>query len=168
MNFLRNLFGKKPSKPQSMQQATAGTESRIVIGECETCHRPLRVKAHAVKSTMRLTCKCGHANIVHVPETLVPRHEEHASDVEVVYQYCQHLAQQWWQTTTLEQAVCDRCNIPILPRNRSYLIGTNLYCFGCWVNHVGSDVMGKLRANPDCFGRGLLDKAREFVANKQP
>ena len=37
---------------------------RVVVGQCESCGRPLRVKAHAVRDGMHLTCKCGHANDV--------------------------------------------------------------------------------------------------------
>lgn len=51
--------------------ATQQVEGRIVVGECENCHRPLRVKAHAVTKEMRLTCKCGHVNTIHVPDTLL-------------------------------------------------------------------------------------------------
>lgn len=47
------------------------SQGRIVVGECENCHRPLRVKAHGVKREMHLTCKCGHVNIIHVPDELL-------------------------------------------------------------------------------------------------
>lgn len=48
---------------------------RVVVGECEACHRPLRVKAHAVRSEMHLARTCGHVNIVHMPEELLPERE---------------------------------------------------------------------------------------------
>lgn len=41
--------------------------ARVTVAECEKCRRPLRVKASAVHSTMRLTCKCGHVTTVDVP-----------------------------------------------------------------------------------------------------
>lgn len=59
-------------KARKMHKAGAEPEQgRIVLGECENCHRPLRVKAHAVTRNMRLTCKCGHMNTIHVPDTLL-------------------------------------------------------------------------------------------------
>ena len=41
---------------------------RIVVGECIKCHRKLRVRAHAVKPEMVLTCKCGQQNRVYTNE----------------------------------------------------------------------------------------------------
>jgi hypothetical protein len=38
---------------------------RVTVGECTNCHRPLRVKANAVRSQMVLTCKCGYKNQIH-------------------------------------------------------------------------------------------------------
>ena len=33
--------------------------ARIIVGECPSCGRPLRVKTTGVKGTMNLTCRCG-------------------------------------------------------------------------------------------------------------
>ena len=38
------------------------TSKRVVVGECVHCHRQLRVRAHAVRPQMTLTCKCGQKN----------------------------------------------------------------------------------------------------------
>jgi hypothetical protein len=46
--------------------ANKQTSDRVIVGECEQCHRPLRVKSHAVRAEMVLTCKCGQQNRVHV------------------------------------------------------------------------------------------------------
>ena len=35
---------------------------KVVVGECTKCQRQLRVKAHAVRPQMTLTCKCGYEN----------------------------------------------------------------------------------------------------------
>lgn len=37
---------------------------RITVGRCDKCNRELRVKASGVRTGMRLTCKCGHVNVV--------------------------------------------------------------------------------------------------------
>ena len=37
---------------------------RVEVGSCSACGRPLKVKVGAVRPTMKLTCKCGAANIV--------------------------------------------------------------------------------------------------------
>lgn len=46
-------------------------EARVVVGECEECHKPLRAKAHAIRKEMHLTCKCGHANRITVSDVLL-------------------------------------------------------------------------------------------------
>ncbi|MFC1902490.1 HEAT repeat domain-containing protein [Chloroflexota bacterium] len=43
---------------------------RIAVGKCSHCGNDLRVKAEAVKSEMRFTCKCGAINTVY-PSTSV-------------------------------------------------------------------------------------------------
>lgn len=40
--------------------------TRVIVGECAECHRKLRIKEHAIKPKMVLTCKCGKQNVVHV------------------------------------------------------------------------------------------------------
>lgn len=42
--------------------------TRVIVGECLKCHRKLRVRERAVKPEMKLTCKCGEQNMVHVLE----------------------------------------------------------------------------------------------------
>lgn len=39
---------------------------KVIVGECAACHRKLRVKEHAVKPEMSLTCKCGEINKIRV------------------------------------------------------------------------------------------------------
>ena len=60
MDWFNWLFGRR--KP-----LTTPSSNRIVVGECEVCHKPIRVKAHAVRTEMRLTCKCGHVNTIKKP-----------------------------------------------------------------------------------------------------
>jgi len=50
----------KYRKPEPSDE---GTE-KVVVGTCEACNRPLRMKRRGVRTAMRLTCKCGHLNIV--------------------------------------------------------------------------------------------------------
>jgi hypothetical protein len=56
------------SLAQRIQEAVAiarkeaTSSERVTVGECAQCHRPIRVKAHAVRPQMILTCKCGHQN----------------------------------------------------------------------------------------------------------
>ena len=91
MGFLSRLFGKKhrndaelsppatdgrpgidrSSKSSSSETAPPAapthdkpTSARVDVGECEKCGRPIRVKQSGVKPTMRLTCKCGHVNVI--------------------------------------------------------------------------------------------------------
>ena len=37
---------------------------RVEVGQCSACGRSLKVKAAAVRPTMKLTCKCGAAKVV--------------------------------------------------------------------------------------------------------
>ncbi len=48
--------------------ANRQTSDRVIVGECTKCHRKLRVKAHALKTEMVLTCKCGQQNRVHTTD----------------------------------------------------------------------------------------------------
>ncbi|MGD0580628.1 MAG: HEAT repeat domain-containing protein, partial [Bryobacteraceae bacterium] len=45
--------------------------SRVHVGECEKCGHPLKVKAHAVRPAMRLTCRCGHTFELRVPDAIL-------------------------------------------------------------------------------------------------
>jgi hypothetical protein len=91
MGFLSRLFGKKhrndaelpppvadarPSVDRSSKSSSSETplpaapthdkptSTRVDVGKCEKCERPLRVKQSGVKPTMRLTCRCGHVNVI--------------------------------------------------------------------------------------------------------
>lgn len=53
----------------------SGLSGRTVVGKCESCHRPLKVKTKAIKALMSLTCKCGKKNLIkdHVAELISNR-----------------------------------------------------------------------------------------------
>jgi hypothetical protein len=65
------LVGEIQKARKQLKSGAEQDEGKVVVGECENCHRELRVKAHAVKKEMHLTCKCGHANTIHPPESLI-------------------------------------------------------------------------------------------------
>jgi hypothetical protein len=44
--------------------------ARIVVGECSSCGRPLRVKTKGVKGTLNLTCRCGTRTRIEVTHDL--------------------------------------------------------------------------------------------------
>jgi hypothetical protein len=83
MSWLKRLFSKGANEESSLQpvstlsndavQVTDGPKQnrRIVVGECGKCHRPLKAKGHAVKESMRFTCKCGHTNIIQVDSKIL-------------------------------------------------------------------------------------------------
>jgi len=50
-------WGPAPERPPP-------APSRVAVGTCFSCGRELKVKAGAVRPTMKLTCKCGAANVV--------------------------------------------------------------------------------------------------------
>lgn len=49
-------------------------EGRILVGSCQKCAREIRVKPAGLAREMRLTCKCGAANTVHVPDEILLKH----------------------------------------------------------------------------------------------
>jgi hypothetical protein len=51
--------------PPEARKATQ--DPRVVVGECPSCHRPLKTRTHAVRESMALTCKCGTVTRVAVP-----------------------------------------------------------------------------------------------------
>lgn len=48
--------------------------SKISVGFCESCGRALRVKARGIKKQLRLTCKCGHNNLVSIEDDILRQH----------------------------------------------------------------------------------------------
>lgn len=57
-------------KPEVASGAPAPT-ARIAVGNCSSCGQPLRMKPHAVREVVRLTCKCGAANEIKVPPEIL-------------------------------------------------------------------------------------------------
>jgi hypothetical protein len=49
------------------QRKAASQDPRVVVGECQSCHRPLKTRTRAVRESMALTCKCGTITRVTVP-----------------------------------------------------------------------------------------------------
>ncbi len=90
-------------------------------------------------------------------------------DIKAIRSYCRYLAQQWWQVNNVEEAVCDGCNAP-LSKGNGLLIGTYLYCGSCANEKFGPtdvEVVMRLRSDPNFFGRGVLEKAREYALNNR-
>lgn len=65
-----------PPAPEPTFDRDAGASEksvgRVTVGSCTACGRELRVKAHAVRPTLHLTCKCGATNVVTVPRDMPP------------------------------------------------------------------------------------------------
>ncbi|MCJ7588748.1 MAG: hypothetical protein MUQ00_12730 [Candidatus Aminicenantes bacterium] len=59
------LRGAENASPQNAPPTPSPTPpERVIVGACEACNRPLRVRESALSTDMRLTCKCGHLNVV--------------------------------------------------------------------------------------------------------
>ena len=84
MGWMARLFKSETqsvrASPPQAESSTPGSEptlagnqapARITVGNCSGCGHPLRMKKHAVKAVVRLTCKCGVANEVAVPDEIV-------------------------------------------------------------------------------------------------
>ncbi len=88
-------------------------------------------------------------------------------DLNAIREYLQFVAQRWWETRDAETAICERCNGPV-PRGYGALLGSSLYHARC-LDDLLEEGRSYLRRDPDSFlGQGVLQKAREFAANKQP
>jgi len=85
-------------------------------------------------------------------------------DMDAIRRFCHYLAEEWWKSQLDEQAVCDVCNGPI-SKGGGFLIGSSLYCGSCASEQFGAEGLTRLRADPNFFGRGLLEKARSFAVN---
>jgi hypothetical protein len=57
---LCELIAQMPPLPEEASPQT----QRVTVGRCTACGRDLRIKAHAVRPTLHLTCKCGAKNTV--------------------------------------------------------------------------------------------------------
>lgn len=53
-------------------ETNSESSGKVVVGECVSCHRPLKVKASAVRSVMHLTCKCGERTLIQKVEEQDP------------------------------------------------------------------------------------------------
>jgi hypothetical protein len=88
------------------------------------------------------------------------------SDLQAVRAYTHHLAIEWRETQAADSAICDVCNQPV-PRGYGNLIGSSLYCGQCAGGQFNDEGLNHLRRDPNFFGRGVLQQAREFAANRQ-
>lgn len=91
-----------------------------------------------------------------------PTAEVTQTDVDAVRKYCRHLAEEWWQENGGDGAICDGCNAPI-SKGGGTLIGSYLYCASCANEKFGIGALRNLRSDPNFFGRGVLERAREFT-----
>ena len=80
MGFLSRFFrggaasGNEPAAAMSNPAVPAGEPqpalpqpvARVTVGTCSSCGHDLRMKAHAIKPVVRLTCKCGKGSEIHV------------------------------------------------------------------------------------------------------
>jgi hypothetical protein len=90
-----------------------------------------------------------------------------SNDMAAIRDYTHYLAVQWWQAQGVASAICDVCNGGV-SRGEGHLVGSSLYCDDCGAEKLGDAALFHLQGNPDFFGRGLLEKAREFARNAQP
>jgi len=79
---------------------------------------------------------------------------------ELLTVYWRHLAKEWWQRQTQHTALCDHCNCEIIDGN-GFLIGSWLRCDDCTYRAVVG-ARSKLRENPDYFGPGMLENAKDY------
>lgn len=56
--------------------------SRVSIGKCPACGQELKVKAHAVKPNLYLTCKCGNRIQIHPDDAAIDESKRAANTVE--------------------------------------------------------------------------------------
>ena len=75
MAWLSKLFRPEkteaePGTPNESSQPAPLT-TRITVGDCSSCGQALRMKTHAVKPVVRLTCKCGASNELRVAKEIL-------------------------------------------------------------------------------------------------
>ncbi len=100
------------------------------------------------------------------PPAPAPASDFTEGDLPAIREYLHFLAQQWWETEGAEPAVCERCNGEV-PRGYGCLMGASLYHAHCF-DSLLDESLPYLRQNPNFLGQGVLQKARELAANKQP
>ena len=85
-----------------------------------------------------------------------------AEDLEAVKLYCKHLASQWWEHSQEESAVCDHCN-GVVNRGEGSIFGSALVCDDCCDDSFKQYGLTCLQKDPNFYGRGALQAAREFI-----
>lgn len=83
-------------------------------------------------------------------------------DFELVKKYCHHLAQVWWKSQPGDRAICDYCNAEV-QRGAGSLFGSSLVCNGCSTSNYEQYGLRALQKNPDFYGRGVIQAAREYA-----
>ncbi len=86
-----------------------------------------------------------------------------AGDLDAIAGYWSSEARLWWARQSRDEAICDICNSPI-QKNAGYLSGAKLICSRCSDRWLGEGALEKLILDPNYFGTGVLQKARDFAA----
>jgi hypothetical protein len=88
-------------------------------------------------------------------------------DVEAIRDYSSQIAKDWWKLTGKQRAICDGCN-RIVVRSDGFLVDSNLRCHSCFDPACApEECLRNLQEDPDYYGEGLLDRAREFAAARR-
>jgi hypothetical protein len=83
-------------------------------------------------------------------------------DLADIKSYLHHQARVWWASRPDLPAVCDGCSAPVA-RDSGWLIGSWLVCSACADRRFSGDALDRLKQNPDHFGPGLLELARQMA-----
>ena len=98
-------LSRDPDEPTPQDAPAASTPAppqRVIVGTCEACKRPLRVKSSALSTEMRLTCKCGHLN-------LVRSYGQCSTCKRLVHADQAHLEVSYYDMEEYEDLYCPRC-----------------------------------------------------------
>jgi hypothetical protein len=119
-------------------------------------------------SAFDLAARSGNGEIVRLLEaagthSVVASSSVTADDLAAIRRWWRHQAELWWAGSPRFDAVCDYCNRQVA-RGDGYLIGAKLGCGRCCERMLTDEARVFLAQNPDYFGAGLLENARQFAA----
>jgi hypothetical protein len=91
-----------PRRPAEIVIPKPAPEQRVEVGLCEVCHRPLRTKSAGLRPDMRLTCRCGHVNVIR-------KFAKCATCGQLIAQADAKLHTSWYDMEEYTEFFCPRC-----------------------------------------------------------
>jgi hypothetical protein len=143
--------------------ARAARGLALVCGNCCGAFSGMRFRALANATGQvgqHVPCeRCGSSQVLALYRFVDPKSIT-KQDLADIRAYLRERGRAWWTSHPQASAVCDGCN-KFLSRSEGWLSGSWLLCEACAARSFNDAVLDDLKRNPNHFGDGVLDMARQ-------